>query len=178
MKNLGITIRHAVPNDAEALLAIYAPYVRNTAITFELDTPNISEFQMRISHIQKKYPYLIAERNSEIFGYAYLGEFKERAAYAHSAEVSIYVRMDSHGCGIGRQLYSALENAAKRQGILNLNACIAYSEIEDEFLSRGSVCFHERMGYTQCAHFHRCARKFGRWYDMIWMEKLLTEDER
>lgn len=172
MKNPGITIRHAVLNDAEALLAIYAPYVWNTAITFELDIPNISEFQMRISHIQEKYPYLIAERNSEIFSYAYLGEFKERAAYAHSAEVSIYVRTDSHGCGIRRQLYSALEDVAKRQGILNLNACIAYSEIEDEFLARGSVCFHEKMGYTQCAHFHRCARKFGRWYDIIWMEKL------
>lgn len=178
MKNNDLTIRCAAPDDAEALLAIYAPYVRNTAITFELEVPAIPDFQMRIAHTLEKYPYLVAERNREILGYAYLSEFKERAAYAHSAEVSIYVRMDSHGGGIGRRLYGALENAAQRQGILNLNACIAYVEAEDEYLSHGSIRFHEKTGYTQCAHFHRCARKFGRWYDMIWMEKLFRSPEQ
>lgn len=177
MRNKDITIRYANPADAESLLAIYAPYVLHTAITFELEVPSVSEFRTRISHTLEKYPYLVAALNGEILGYAYLGEFKGRAAYTHSAEVSVYVRMDSQRNGIGRQLYSALDNEAKQRGILNLNACIAYAETEDDFLSQSSVCFHERMGYTQCAHFHKCARKFGRWYDMIWMEKLFDRSD-
>ena len=81
--------------DAEAMQAIYAPYVERTAITFEVEAPSVEEFGRRIRHTQEKYPWLVAERNGEVLGYAYLGEFKSRAAYAHSAETSIYVRMDT-----------------------------------------------------------------------------------
>lgn len=167
-----IVIRDAMLADAEAMLAIYAPYVVKTAITFEVEIPSIEDFRERIHHTLEKYPWLVAEQEGELFGYAYLGEFKKRAAYAHSAETSIYVKMDAHGRGIGRELYGGLEEKAHGIGILNLNACIAYTETADEYLTDASVRFHERMGYVRCAHFHQCARKFGHWYDMIWMEKL------
>ena len=170
-----MTVRDATQADAEAMLGIYAPYVERTAVTFELEMPSVEEFGERLRKTQQKYPWLVADQNGQLLGYAYLGEFKERAAYAHSAETSIYVRMDTHGKGIGRSLYEALEERARYIGILNLNACIAYSEMEDEFLTQDSVRFHERMGYVRCAHFHQCARKFGRWYDMVWMEKLIGE---
>ena len=167
-----IVIRDASLMDAEAMQAIYAPYVERTAITFEVEAPSVEEFRRRVRHTQEKYPWLVAERNGEVLGYAYLGEFKSRAAYAHSAETSIYVRMDAHGMGIGRALYVSLEERAQAMGLLNLNACIAYTETADDYLTDASVRFHERMGYVRCAHFHQCARKFGHWYNMIWMEKL------
>ena len=168
-----ITIRTAVRQDAEALLQIYAPYVKNTAITFEYDVPSVEEFARRISKVLQKYPYLVAEVNGEPVGYAYAGPFKERAAYDWAVETTVYVREDMKKSGIGRALYTALEEALAAQGILNLNACIAFPENEDEYLTRDSVKFHERMGFETAGRFHKCGCKFGRWYDMVWMEKLI-----
>lgn len=88
-----ITIRTATPQDATALLAIYAPYIQNTAITFEYLVPSVHEFQNRILHILQNYPYLVAESENEIVGYAYASAFGERAAYAWTVEVSIYVKI-------------------------------------------------------------------------------------
>ena len=101
----------------------------------------------------------------------------ERAAYQWAVETSIYIDQREKQKGIGRLLHDALETALKQQGILNLNACIAYTETEDEHLTLGSVHFHKRLGYQQVAHFHQCGKKFGRWYDMIWMEKLIGEHQ-
>ena len=167
-----MTIRKARPEDAAALLAIYAPYVERTAVTFEYDVPTVEEFRRRIGDISRKYPYLVATDGDRIVGYAYASAFKERAAYRWAVETSIYVDMGERRRGIGLLLHQALEDALRRQGILNMNACISYIESEDEYLTPDSVRFHERMGYKQVAHFHRCGLKFGRWYDMIWMEKL------
>lgn len=102
-------IRLATPKDAEVLLAIYAPYVRDTAITFEYDVPELPEFRKRIESTLEKYPYLVAERNGIPTGYAYAGPFHPRAAYQHSAELSIYLSQDSRGQGIGKALYRHLE---------------------------------------------------------------------
>lgn len=170
-----MTIRPVQESDAAALLAIYAPYVENTAVSFELTPPTLAEFTNRIRTISAKHPYLVAEEEGKTVGYAYASTFKPRAAYDHSVETTIYMRSDSRGRGMGRELYAALERACTDRGFINLNACIAYSDDPDDpFLTRGSPLFHERCGYAHCAHFHRCARKFGRFYDMIWMEKLLT----
>ena len=170
-----IEIRPARPEDAEVLLAIYAPYVERTAITFEYEVPTVEEFRRRIEHICEKFPYLVAEKGGHVVGYAYASTFKERAAYQWAVETSIYVDEHEKRKGIGRKLHDALEEALKGQGILNLNACISYTESEDEHLNLDSVRFHESLGYGRVAHFHLCGKKFGRWYDMIWMEKLIGE---
>ena len=172
---MSVIIRKATVKDAEALLKIYAPYVLETAITFEYDVPTLAEFEERIRKISEKYPYMIAEKDGEILGYAYASTFKDRAAYDWCVETSVYLDMSVRGAGIGRKLYESLEEELKKQGILNANACITYAEVEDEYVINGSMHFHEKMGYTLVGRFHQCGYKFGRWYDMIWMEKMLGE---
>ena len=166
-------IRSATIDDAQALLDIYAPYVQQTAITFEYEVPSLDEFRRRMTVFSSCYPYLVAEDNGQIVGYCYACAFHERAAYQWSVETCIYVKQDERHKGIGYLLHEALEKALRQQGILNMNACIAYTDHEDEYLTLDSVHFHERLGYTLAAHFHRCGKKFDRWYDMVWMEKLL-----
>lgn len=169
----GLLIRSATTADAEALAAIYAPYVHDTAITFELDPPTATEFARRIEATLEHYPYLVAELDGAIVGYAYAGTFKAREAYAISAELSVYVDGSKRGKGVGKVLYNALERELSAMGVTNLYACIAYPRIEDEYLTFASVRFHERMGFEIVGRFHGCARKFNRLYDMVWMEKIL-----
>lgn len=168
-----INITSASPDDAERLLSIYAPYVTNTAITFEYDVPSKEEFARRIENTLRRYPYLVLKRDGDILGYAYAGVLKDRAAYDRSCELSIYLREDAHRQGCGRMLYDALESRLADMGILNLYACIAYPHEEDEYLTYASVRFHERLGFSIVGRFHDCGCKFGNWYDMVWMEKLI-----
>lgn len=165
------TIRIAGPEDAAALLAVYAPYVAETAVTFEYEVPSLETFTRRIIRTLERYPYLAAERDGELLGYAYAGPFKERAAYDWAVETTVYIRRDGRRQGVGRALYGALERCLAAQGILNLNACIACPEREDEYLTRSSVEFHRRLGYRPVGEFRQCGYKFGRWYNMVWMEK-------
>lgn len=166
-----LRIRPACPQDAAALLKIYAPYVNETAVTFEYDVPSMPEFRGRIERTLAMYPYLVAQTDGEMMGYAYAGAFQPRAAYRWAAEISIYVRMDGRRMGVGRRLYAALEQALRAQGVVNLYACIASVSRLDDYLTRDSVAFHERMGYRLAGQFDACGYKFGRWYDMVWMEK-------
>lgn len=168
-----MNIRQAQTDDAESILQIYAPYVINTAVTFEYDVPSIEVFEKRIETTLKHYPYIVAEDEDTVVGYAYAGLFKERAAYSRCVETSIYVKTGEHGKGIGKALYAELEEQLKKQGILNVNACISWSDSPNKYLSRQSPQFHARLGYTECARFHNCGYKFGRWFDMIWMEKMI-----
>jgi len=172
-----IAIRIATETDAEEILAIYEKYIKETAITFEYDVPSIEEFRGRIRHTLERYPYLVAEKNEKIVGYAYVSPFKERVAYDWAVETSIYVDMEQKRGGIGRRLYEELETILKQQGILNVNACIAYPQVEDEYLTRNSVRFHEKLGYKMVGTFHQCGYKFNRWYDMVWMEKFIGEHQ-
>ena len=174
---MNITIRTASPADAGRLLAIYAPYIIDTVITFEYDVPTEEQFRQRMAKVQQRYPWLVAEADGEIIGYAYASQFKDRAAYDWAVETSIYVEKGHRHAGVGRLLHDALEQALRRQGILNMNACLAYSEHEDEYLPTDSLHFHRSLGYEQVAHFHKCGRKCGRWYDMIWMEKLIGDHQ-
>lgn len=171
----GFLIRTATTDDAEELLAIYAPYVRNTAISFEYRVPEPEEFRERIKNTLKKYPYLVAESGGGLLGYAYTGPFVGRAAYGWAAETTIYLKENRKREGIGKALYTALEKVSGEQNILNLNACIGYPEKEDEYLTKNSVQFHEHMGYRKAGEFYKCGYKFGRWYNMVWMEKILGE---
>lgn len=169
-----ITLRTAAERDAEALLEIYRPYVENTAISFEYDVPSVGEFRRRIGQTLKKYPYLLAQRGEEILGYAYASPFHPRAAYDWAAEASIYVKLDARGQGVGKLLYAALERALILQGVLNLEACISVPGKDDEYLDHSSQQFHQHMGFRLVGKFEKCGYKFGRWYDMIWMEKFLA----
>lgn len=168
-----VIIRNATLADANRLLEIYAYYVRETAITFEYEAPSVEEFARRMACTQERYPYLVAEVDGQVKGYAYAGPFKERAAYDWSCELTIYLAREARGGGLGRLLYASLEDALGRMGMLNLYACIAYPQVEDEFLTRNSVKFHEHLGFTLAGRFRSCGYKFGRWYDMVWMEKVI-----
>lgn len=163
-----IIIRGAKISDAEELLGIYGPYVRETAITFEYTVPTLEEFRDRMTKTLTRYPYLVAVQETEILGYAYASEFKNRAAYDWAVETTIYVKLDSHKSGVGKKLYLALEEVLKQQNICNLYACIAYP-------NPGSIGFHEHLGYQTIGHFSKCGYKFETWYDMIWMEKMIAE---
>ena len=169
------TIRVAAIGDAEAMLAIYKPYVEETAITFETAVPSPDEFRSRVGETIARYPWILAESAQEgIVGYAYAGPFKRRTAYDWSVETSIYLRRDIRGRGLGRQLYLELEGLLRQMGIRNLNACIACTDrAGDPFLSNESILFHEKLGYTLVGTFHKCGFKLGRWYDMVWMEKAI-----
>ena len=166
-------IRSAKTSDAERLLEIYSYYVENTAITFEYDVPSLQEFSKRIEETLKKYPYLVLEENGVIQGYAYASSFRPRAAYSHCAELSIYIDKASTGRGYGRILYEALEKELEKIGITNLYASVASPVKEDEYLTNNSEHFHSHLGFVNIGEFHKCGYKFGRFDNMIFMEKLL-----
>ena len=167
-------IRLATADDAELILAIYAPYIQNTAITFEYDVPEAGAFRSRIEETLKRYPYLVAAEEGRILGYAYAGPLGKRAAYQHSAEMSIYLEGHCRQRGIGRQLYLELEKRLLRQNVFNVYAGVTASDREnDPYVTDASILFHEKMGYTRIGEYHLCGYKFGQWYSVIWLGKAL-----
>lgn len=178
MDRNGVRIRVATMEDDGELLEIYRPYVEKTAISFECDVPGLEEFRARIERTLKRYPYLVADQGGELLGYAYTGPFVGRAAYDWAAEVSIYLREDMKKRGIGKKLYQAIEEISRAQNITNLNACIGNPEVEDEYLTKNSIQFHAHMGYRMVGEFYKCGYKFGRWYNMVWMEKIIQVHEK
>ena len=170
-----VQIRVAKLTDAPQLVAIYAPYVQKTAITFEYEVPTVDEFRDRMADTLKRYPYIVAERGGQIVGYAYVGPFKGRRAYDWAVETSIYVATDERHHGVGKQLYQALENICRTMGILNMNACIGYPSHADQHLTKNSAQFHAHLGYQMVGEFHQCGYKFGRWYNRVWMEKMIGQ---
>lgn len=173
-------IRCAAPEDAGRLSEIYAYYVEKTAVSFEYAAPSPAEFARRIEATLKNYPFLVLEgEDGAALGYACAGPFKAREAYRRSCEVTVYLDPAARRRGYGRLLYEALEEKLLEKGILNLYACIACPAGEtDPFLTRDSELFHSRLGYKKAGTFRLCGYKFGRWYDMIWMEKLIGNRER
>ena len=169
-------VRSATAADAGRLLEIYSWYVENTAITFEYVTPSLTEFKDRISGTLEHFPYLVVEEGNVIQGYAYAGRFQSRAAYSHCCELSIYLDHNARGYGYGRKLYEALEKELREKGYLNLYACIGDPITEDEYLTHNSEQFHQHLGFTKIGTFHRCGLKFGRWYNMIYMEKIIKNE--
>lgn len=128
-----VRIRRAKPEDARELLEIYRPYVEHTAITFEWEMPTEEEFRGRILRTMERYPWLVAEKDGLLLGYAYAGTFKERRAYDWAVETTVYLHPSVKGQGLGRRLYKALEDVLRKQGIINLNACIGVPQagVED-----------------------------------------------
>ncbi len=172
------SVRNAIPNDETRMAEIYRYYVEDTAISFECGQPLSVQGKVE-STIQSGYPILVIEQNGRVMGYAYAGRFKGRQAYDWSCELSIYLDKTAHRQGLGSRLYSALEQRLKAMGIQNLYACIACpAEENDPYLTWDSKSFHEHMGFHTVGTFHQCANKFGRWYDMIWMEKVIGNHEK
>lgn len=161
-------LRLAVPEDAGELLDIYAPYVENTTVTFEYEVPTAEEFAGRIRRTLERYPYLVAELDGRIAGYAYAGPFRSRAAYMWSAEVSVYVRDGCHRQGCGRALYTELERILRLQNVSSMQACISHP-------NRESIKFHSSLDFERVARFTKCAFKLGRWVDVVWMQKILQD---
>ena len=170
-----VYIRSATIEDAAEILKIYSYYIENTAITFEYDVPTVKEFASRIEKTLQTHPYIVAEIDDKIVGYAYAGKFVGREAYKYSSELTIYLDKNFRGIGIGKKLYNELQEHLKKMNIKNLYACIGYPEIEDEYLTLNSVRFHEQLGFKIVGKFTECGKKFNRWYSMVWMEKIIGE---
>ncbi len=172
---MDIVIRVAREEDASALLHIYAYYVEHTAITFEHEVPSLEEFTDRIKETLRNYPYLVAEVDGQVAGYIYAGRFRTRASYAWSASTSIYIDKRYHRMGIGKMLYAEIESILVKQNVINVYAGAAEPVEEDEYLTRNSEYFHEAIGYKVVARYHECGSKFGKWYNLIEMEKIIAE---
>lgn len=170
-----LTFRNATLADAARILEIYRYYVEKTAISFEWTVPSLAEFQQRMQKTMQKYPYIVAVTDGKIIGYSYVSSFIGREAYDWSVEMTIYLDAKVLHHGAGKKLYRVMEVILKHMNILNLNACIGYPKNEDEYLTQNSAGFHRHLGYHLVGTFHNSGYKFGRWYDMIWMEKMLGE---
>ena len=168
-----LTIRFASPADAEALVTIYAPYILKTAITYEYEIPSVAEFAHRMETYSAKHPYLVAELDGVPAGYAYACPLGSRPAFNWAVETAIYIREDCKGKGIGKALYEKLESILKIMGVRTVTAAVASVDHEDPYLTDASIRFHLSMGYTPVGTFHNAGCKFGRWYDLTWMEKAI-----
>ena len=159
-------LRIAAEADVPAILAIYAPYVADTTVSFEYDVPTEEAFLRRFREITAEFPWLVWEEQGKILGYAYASRPFVRAAYSWCAEPSIYLAPEAQGRGIGRRLYQALEELLKVLGYRMLFALITGE-------NEGSLRFHEKLGYTTAGKLQAAGYKMGRWCHVIWMEKHL-----
>ena len=163
-------IRIALESDVPAMLAIYAPFVRDTTVSFEYDVPTEEEFLRRFRQITLQFPWLVWEEDGKILGYAYGSPPYSRAAYSWCAEPSIYLAKEAQRKGIGRKLYAALETILEEQGYQVLYALITAE-------NTASIAFHEKMGYETKVEFSNCGYKFSQWLGLIWMEKRIKSPE-
>ncbi len=163
-------IRPATLADLPAILAIYAPYIRETTFTFEYVVPTPEEFALRMEQILQKYPWLVFERNGVVEGYAYASPFNERAAYGWTADLSVYLDMDCRGRGVGRQLYQCLMRLLQLQGVRNV-----YGIVTDP--NPVSYHFHTEMGFEEKGHFEHIGFKHGKWLNVNFMAKDIAPAE-
>lgn len=168
MSVAGVTIRAAVEGDAEALRAIYAPYVEGTAVSFETVVPTVDEFAARIRKSVSQWAWLVAEAEGRPAGYAYGSSHRERAAYRWSVETSAYVDRSVQRRGIGRALYLALFDALVARGY-----CTAFAGMT--LPNDASAALHRSVGFEPIGVFHRVGYKFGAWHDVAWAQRRLRD---
>jgi L-amino acid N-acyltransferase YncA len=164
-----LRIRDAVRSDARAMLAIYRPFVQETAVSFELTPPSEEEFERRIAAAQSQWAWLAAERGGEVVAYAYGSSFRSRAAYQWSVETSAYVDRAHHGHGVGKELYRRLIDVLADKGY-----CTAYAGIT--LPNQASVRLHQSLGFVEVGIFRRAGRKFGAWHDVSWWQRPLRDE--
>jgi L-amino acid N-acyltransferase YncA len=161
-------IRLAKPADAAAILDIYAPYIRDTSITFETDVPSVTDFENRIQSYLENWPWLVYEKNDMITGYAYASRYRERVAYQWSIECSVYIHDDHHRSGIASALYGSLFSILKTQGFTTVYAVI-------NLPNDPSVALHERTGFKYFATYEKVGYKLGKWKNVGWWQLQLNE---
>lgn len=159
-----MAIRLARQEDLGAILSIYAPYIEQTAYSFEYTVPTREVFEKRFLEITAQFPWLVYEENDQVLGYAYGSAPFERAAFSWCAEVSVYLAPQAQGRGVGKRLYQALEEILKEQGYRLIYSLVVSSNTR-------SLAFHKKLGYRFLAEFPGCGQKFGQLHSLTWLEK-------
>lgn len=166
--NSGLSIRNATPADAVELLAIYAPYVERTAVSFETSAPSLDEFAERILKYSESWAWLVAQNANQIVGYAYASAHRDRPAYRWSVETSAYVSPAAQRQGIGKQLYMSLLPTLTQKGFCNAYAGITLP-------NEASIALHLGVGFEPIGVFPSVGRKFNAWHDVAWFHRRLRE---
>lgn len=161
-----MTIRTATPTDVPGILDIYAPFITGTIVSFEYEVPTVADFAKRVQTIQQRLPYLVAESDGRVLGYAYASPHRDRAAYQWSVDTSVYVQPDSHRRGIARQLYTTLLDLLRQQGFYNAYAGITLP-------NPASEAFHRSMGFEPVGVYQNVGYKFGAWHSVQWLQLAL-----
>ena len=161
-------IRMATPDDAEQMLAIYAPYITDSAVSFEVSVPSVREFQQRTSTTLERYPWLACELQGRVVGYAYASEYMERAAYQWSADCAVYVDSANRQTGVGTALYTSLFACLRLLGYANVFAGVTLP-------NPASGALHQRMGFEPVGTYTHVGYKFGAWHD-VWRGHLTLGD--
>ena len=164
-------IRLALDSDAEQIGGIYAPVVRNTAISFEVEPPTAAEIARRIAETLPTFPWLVVDKAAEILGYAYAGAHRARAAYQWSVDTTVYVHPGAHRSGVGRALYTSLLQILALQGFYTAYAGITLP-------NPGSVGLHEAVGFEHLAVYRGVGYKLGAWHDVGWWQRTLSPRPR
>ncbi|RYY39347.1 MAG: N-acetyltransferase family protein [Chitinophagaceae bacterium] len=157
----GIRLRPATVADAAEILAIYQPYIESSAITFEEEVPSLDAFATRISNCLRRYPWIVAEADGKVAGYAYAASYNERAAYQWACLASVYLADDYKGKGLARPLYEALFRLLRAQGYRSVFALITLPNAP-------SVGLHERCGFRYFTTFDNIGYKLGSWHEVGW----------
>jgi phosphinothricin acetyltransferase len=163
---MSTTIRVACPEDAEAILAIYTPIVRETAISFEVEPPTYVEMHERIATTLRRLPWLVCEHQGKVLGYVYASPHRARAAYQWSVDVSVYIQAKARRTGIGRALYHALFQLLSLQGFYQCFAGITLP-------NPASVGLHEALGFQPVGVYQAVGYKLGGWHDVGWWQRAL-----
>ncbi len=166
-------LRDAVPGDLPAITATYAHHVLHGTGTFEEAPPDEAEMARRVSAVQEKgWPWLVAEENGEVLGFAYLTQYRERSAYRYAGEDSVYVRDDIRGQGVGKALVAALLRRGEERGFRQVFAVIGDSE------NVGSIGLLVSLGFRQVGVLRSAGAKFGRWLDVVTMQRAIGRGDR
>lgn len=163
VRETGAMIRLASPQDAPGVREIYAPVVRETAISFELEPPSVEEMQKRMAEVVQRMPWLVCEHRGEVLGYAYASPHRARAAYQWSVDVSVYVHAQARRSGVGRGLYRSLVALLALQGYYHAYAGITLP-------NPASVGLHESLGFTPVGVYRAVGYKLGAWHDVGWWQ--------
>lgn len=164
-----MAMRLAREEDMPGLAALYAPYVTDTTASFEYQPPSGEEFARRWREFSSRYPYLVWEEGGALLGYAYGHAYSPRPAYQWSAELTVYLRGDARGRGLGPRLYGALWDLLRMQGVRTVYGCVTAE-------NGPSVAMHKALGFREAGRFHSVGYK-GRWLDVLWLEKDIAPRE-